>query len=94
MEMSKNGKLEVMHKVISRKKSITSIADLTAKSIDENYPYCFIAHANCVKDALLMQEKIGARVNVKATLANLGPVIGSHSGPGTIAVFFVGKCER
>ena len=94
MEMSKIGKLEVMHKVISRKKSISSISDLTKKAIDETYPYCFIAHANCVKDALLMKEKIEAGSTVKPVLANLGPVIGSHSGPGTIAVFFVGKTDR
>ena len=94
MEMSKHGKLEVMHKVISRKKSITSIADLTVKSIDDSYSYCFISHANCIKDALMMKEKIEAKTSVKVSLENLGPVIGSHSGPGTLAVFFVGKTER
>lgn len=94
MEMSKIGKLEVLHKVISRKKSINSIADLSLKVIDENYPYCFIAHANCIKDALLMKEKIEAGSSVKPVITNLGPVIGSHSGPGTLAVFFVGKSDR
>ena len=94
MEMSKKGKLEVLHKVISRRKSITSIADLTIKSIDETYPYCFIAHANCVKDALLMKEKIEDKLNIEPKIVNLGPVIGCHSGPGTLAVFFIGKNDR
>ena len=94
MEMSKGGKLEVMHKVISRKKSISSIADLTVKAISEDSPYCFIAHANSEKDAELMKQKIELGTKVKTIITNLGPVIGSHSGPGTLAVFFVGKNDR
>ena len=94
MEMSRVGKLEVMYKVISRKKSINSIAELTVKSIDDGFSYCFIAHANSVKDALVMKERIEAGSKIKPVLVNLGPVIGCHSGPGTIAVFFVGKENR
>lgn len=94
LEASREGKLEVMHKVISRKKSINDIASLSAKAYDEIYSYCFIAHANCIKDALLLKEKIEAETKLKPVIVNLGPVIGCHSGPGTIAVFFVGKENR
>lgn len=94
MEMSKIGKLEVMHKVISRKKSVSSISNLVVNAIDEIYGYCFIAHANCLEDALSMKEKIENGSNVKPVVVNLGPVIGCHSGPGTLAVFFVGKQDR
>ena len=94
MEMSKIGKLEVMHKVISRKKSVSSISNLVVNTIDETYGYCFIAHANCLEDALSMKEKIENGSNVKPVVVNLGPVIGCHSGPGTLAVFFVGKQDR
>ena len=94
MEMSKRGKLEVLHKVISRKKSISSISKLVLSVIDESYNYCFIAHANCLKDALLLKGKIEEGSKVKPEIVNLGPVIGSHSGPGTLAVFFVGRQDR
>lgn len=94
MEMSKVGKLEVLHKVISRKKSISSISNLVLNDIDESFEYCYISHANCIKDALLLKEKIEVSSSVKPVIANLGPVIGSHSGPGTLAVFFVGKQDR
>ena len=94
MEASRVGKLEVMHKVISRKKSISAISSLVAKSYDEEFAYCFIAHANCIKDALLMKEKVEAESKLKPIIVNLGPVIGCHTGPGTIAVFFVGKENR
>jgi DegV family protein with EDD domain len=94
MEMSKIGKLEVLHKVISRKKSISSIANMVINSVDENNEICFIAHANCIKDALLLKEKIEENSKTKPKIVNLGPVIGCHSGPGTLAVFFVGKGNR
>ena len=94
LKIDNEGRIVQDRKVISRKKSINSIADLSLKVIDENYPYCFIAHANCIKDALLMKEKIEAGSSVKPVITNLGPVIGSHSGPGTLAVFFVGKSDR
>lgn len=94
MEMSKDGKLEVMHKVISRKKSISSISNLVVKALDDSYDYCFIAHANSLEDAVSMKEKIEMGSKVRPVIVNLGPVIGCHSGPGTLAVFFVGKEDR
>lgn len=94
MEASNVGKLEVMHKVISRKKSIISIAGLSAKAYDENYSYCFIAHANCIEDALLLKNKIESETKLVPIIVNLGPVIGCHTGPGTLAIFFVGKENR
>ncbi len=95
MELSRVGKLELMHKVISRKKSISALANLTIANYDEAYSYSIILHANCLKDALALKEKIEmANSNIKPIIGNLGPVIGSHSGPGTLAVFFVGKENR
>lgn len=94
MQMSSVGKLEVLYKVISRKKSISSIASLTEKMYDENYSYCFISHANCLSDALLLKEKIESTTSLKPIITHLGPVIGCHSGPGTLAIYFIGKENR
>ena len=94
MQMSTIGTLEVMHKVISRKKSISSIASLVEKTFDENYSYWFISHANCLQDALMLKEKIETTTSLKPIITHLGPVIGCHSGPGTLAVFFIAKEER
>lgn len=94
MGASRVGKLEVMHKVISRKKSISAISSLVSKAYDEEFGYCFIAHANCIKDALLMKEKVEAETKLVPVIVNLGPVIGCHTGPGTLAIFFVGKENR
>lgn len=94
MRMNAEGKLEVLHKVMSRKKSILSLAQLTQKLYDETSDYCFISHANCLEDALLLKSKVEELTELKPIITNLGPVIGCHSGPGTLAVYFIGKEDR
>lgn len=94
MHLSKFGKLEVLHKVISRKKSISNLADMIKNSYDEDSKFCFIAHANCEKDARFLEEKLKTDSKINTLVVNLGPVIGAHSGPGTLAIFYLGKGER
>ncbi len=94
MRMNGKGELEVMHKVISRKKSIASIAELTQNKFDNDSEYCFISHANCLEDALLLKKKVEELTPLKPIITNLGPVIGCHSGPGTLAVYFISKEDR
>jgi fatty acid-binding protein DegV len=52
----------------------------------------FISHGDCLEDAQLLekilQEKYGVK---KAFIYYVGAVIGSHSGPGTLALFFMGN---
>ena len=52
----------------------------------------YISHADCMKDveilSAMLAERYGARVEV---VTDVGPVIGAHAGPGTLALFFVGK---
>lgn len=51
----------------------------------------FISHGDCEKDAQTVAEDVKARFGVKTVLINhVGPVIGAHSGPGTVALFFLG----
>ena len=94
MHLSRNGKLEVVHKVISRKKSICNLVDMIKKTYDENSKICFIAHANCEKDAIFLESKLKTDFDINTKIVNLGPVIGAHSGPGTLAIFYLGKDER
>ena len=52
----------------------------------------FISHGDCEEEALQVAEMLKARCGVKEVLVNyVGAVIGSHSGPGTMALFFLGK---
>jgi fatty acid-binding protein DegV len=52
----------------------------------------FISHGDCLDDAMQLEEMLYKKHGVRfAHVTNVGAVIGSHSGPGTIALFFVGK---
>ena len=52
----------------------------------------FISHGDCYDDAKKLAEIIKDTVKVKDIMINpIGPVIGTHSGPGTVALFFIGS---
>ena len=52
----------------------------------------FISHGDCEEDAKTLESMIRQKHPVKTCVINyVGPVIGSHSGPGTLALFFLGK---
>ncbi|ATW25706.1 DegV family protein [Candidatus Formimonas warabiya] len=86
------GRLIPVMKVRGRKKSIKTLADMAAERIvDPENQIIGISHGDCPEDAFSLQEAIQERIPVKGFLINhVGPVIGAHSGPGTLAVFFLG----
>ena len=52
----------------------------------------FISHGDSIDDALYVEKLVRERLNVKDVKINyVDPVIGAHSGPGTIALFYIGK---
>ena len=52
----------------------------------------FISHGSCLDDAKLLEKMLGERYGVKVdVITDIGPVIGAHSGPGTLALFFVSE---
>ena len=52
----------------------------------------FISHGDCLEDAQLVGAMIQERFGVKSvTYHEVGPVIGSHAGPGVVALFYLGK---
>ncbi len=73
-----------------------SIGELVNKAVELGLPgeneTMFISHGDCIEDAEHLAELVKTRCGVKNVLINyVGPVIGSHSGPGTLALFFLGK---
>lgn len=93
MNVNNEGKLIPLSKVKGRKKSIKSLAEKVKEEIvDSENQVVFISHGDCVEEAEHLKEIIINDINVKDVIVNpIGPVIGSHSGPGTIAIFFIGK---
>lgn len=85
------GKLTSGSKVISRRLSLNKIVKMTAEKISGECPYIYVSHADCENDAKAVAKKLLDLTSGQVFIENIGPVIGAHSGPGTLAVFFVGK---
>ncbi|MCF0228731.1 MAG: DegV family protein [Parasporobacterium sp.] len=93
LHVDDEGHLIAMFKVRGRKKSIDAVAEKYFELVDPKYgDEYFISHGYCREDALALEKIVEGKTGKKATLiTDIGPVIGSHSGPGTLAIFFVGK---
>lgn len=94
MNVDNEGRLVVLEKVIARRKALRSMIDKFTETYDDNYKTIIINHADCYEDAEFISRNIKENKNVEPIITNLGPVIGCHSGPGTITLFYVSKCGR
>lgn len=93
LHMDDEGHLINMSKVRGRKQAIKALAEKYQELAEdpENGIY-YISHADCPRDAAALEELIFRKLGTNASIiADIGPVIGSHAGPGTLALFFVGK---
>ncbi len=87
------GRLVPHSKVQGRKKSLRALADLLEERIEnpENQVIA-ISHGDCLEDALYLKDILCKKFTFKDIIINyVGHVIGAHSGPGTVALFFMGK---
>lgn len=93
LHVSDDGKLVPVSKVRGRRQSIEELFNRMQKScIVPEKQVIFISHGDCEDEAKVLKELIINRLHVKdVVMNNIGPVIGAHSGPGTIALFFVGN---
>ncbi len=76
-----------------RNASLNALVDHMAETaIDPAGQTVFISHGDCEEDANKVAEDVKRRFGVQTVvLNNVGPVIGAHSGPGTVALFFLGE---
>jgi len=93
LHVDDEGHLTPTAKIRGRKMAIKTLADkYTELADDPENGTIFISHGDCIDEgeqlAGIIKEKHGANVEI---ITHVGPVIGAHSGPGTIALFFVGK---
>ena len=93
LHMDDPGHLINMFKVRGRRASIKALADKYGElALDKENGTVFISHGDCIDDAKLLEKMLAERFNAKVKLITyVGPVIGSHSGPGTLALFFLGR---
>jgi len=95
LHVDNEGKLIPIDKVRGRKKSLTNLVDNMEKLMG-SYKYqndiVFISHGDAKEDAEIVADKIKERLGIESFLISpIGPTIGTHSGPGTIALFFMGE---
>lgn len=92
MHTDDNGKLTVVDKVRGRKTSLIAMLKKMQEScIDPENQTVFISHGDCIEDAEFLAKQVKQKMKVKDIKINyIGPVIGTHSGPGTVALFFLG----
>lgn len=91
------GKLIPRYKIRTKRKVIHTVVDKMEECIEEGRDYngkCYISHSACYEDAKAVADLIEERfphMNGKVLINSIGTTIGSHTGPGTVAVFFWGK---
>ena len=92
MHVDDGGHLTPVSKARGRKASLLALVDEMEKTaIDPRHQTVFISHGDCEADARFVAEEITRRFGVTDIHINyVGPVIGNHSGPGTMALFFLG----
>lgn len=93
MHMDNEGHLIPVSKVRGRKAALMALVDeMEHLSIDPAGQTVFISHGDCYDDAKLVADEITRRFGTKDFCINfVGPVIGSHTGCGLVALFFVGR---
>lgn len=92
MNMDNEGKLAAVSKARGRAAALRALVDkMGEQAIEPEKQTVFIAHADCYDDAHKVAEMVHERFGSKSLINYIGPVIGAHAGPGTVALFFVGK---
>ena len=97
MTVDPEGKLVARQKVRTKKKVLQAIVDKMAETAENGTDYsgkCYISNSACEEDAeavaKLIEERF-PRLQGRVEIFSIGTTIGSHTGPGTVALFFWGK---
>ena len=92
LHVDDEGHLINVGKARGRGASLTALVDhMKETAIDPAEQTVFISHGDCLADAEKVAADVKARLGFKEVVINtIGPVIGAHSGPGTVALFFLG----
>ena len=97
MNMDNEGHLVPLFKIPGKKKVVREIVKKMGEFADGGYEYagkCFISNAGCYDDARAVADLIEEQfpnLNGKVVINSVGTTIGSHTGPGTVALFFWGS---
>ena len=92
LHVDNEGKLINVSKARGRKASLNALLDKYGELAENKQGTVFISNADCHEDVSYLKTQFKERYNAEIEIVtDIGPVIGAHSGPGTMAVFFLGK---
>jgi DegV family protein with EDD domain len=97
LNMDQLGRLIPRNKIRTKKRVIAEIVSQMEKNAKDGLDYsgkCFISQSACYEDARQVADLVEERfkkLNGKVVINNVGTTIGSHTGPGTVALFFFGS---
>jgi len=85
----KNGRIEPLEKQRTRKRSISRLVELMEKNVGEKPVHVAILHGNVPEESRKLEQSIRSQFNcVELITSDMGPVIGTHAGPGTLGLVF------
>ena len=92
LHVDNEGRLVSIGKARGRQASLKALVDKMEKTVtEEGKKTVFISHGDCRKDAVAVADMVRERFGTQDVRINfVGPVIGAHSGPGTLALFYLG----
>ena len=94
LHVDDEGHLIALGKVRGRKKSLLELVNLMDQKLGSYAQSCdtiFVSHGDCEEDARFVARKVEEKYKIHTELINyVGATIGAHSGPGTVALFFLG----
>lgn len=96
LNVDAQGKLIPRQKIRTKKKVIEAIVEQMEKCAQDGFDYsgkCYISNSACYEDAAAVAKLVESRfpkLNGKVLINDIGTTIGSHTGPGTVALFFWG----
>lgn len=96
LHIDTDGKLGAIDKVRGRKASLDAIVDRMVKQTEGiDNELVTIGHGDCYEDAVYVMEQVKKKTPYRNFMIDyIGPVIGTHAGPGTVALFFMGKSRE
>lgn len=93
LNINNEGFLTPKGKIRGRKSSLLALVNEMEKTfIPSENEIIFISHANSIEDAEFVAQTVREKFNIENIIINyIGPSVGSHTGSGTIALFFIGE---